>query len=290
MTGARARLLPDGDRLHLHHGPIDLIIGAEGGTDARQAAFAAAWHRFKTVLPELVEELAILRRPVGGGVVTGVVAQRMVRATAPHAQQAFVTPMAAVAGAVAEEILRAMCNATPLSRAYVNNGGDIALHLSPGASFVIAVAGPEGQDLARVSLTDADPVRGIASSGQRGRSLSFGIADSVTVLADTASAADAAATLIANDVDLPDHPAIERVRACDVQADTDLGTRLVVRHCGPLTVAEVDRALDHGAQTARRMADAGLILSAALFLRGRSVTVGNTNLCQVAAERERNRA
>jgi hypothetical protein len=44
-----ARLLPDGRRLHLQHGPIDLIIGAEG---AREVAFAAARVRFETLLKE----------------------------------------------------------------------------------------------------------------------------------------------------------------------------------------------------------------------------------------------
>ena len=59
----------------------------------------------------------------------------------------------------------------------------------------------------------ADPVRGIATSGWRGRSFSLGIADAVTVLAERASLADAAATLIANAVDLPGHPAVTRVPA-----------------------------------------------------------------------------
>ena len=52
-------------------------------------------------------------------------------------------------------------------------------------------------------------MRGIATSGWRGRSFSLGIADAVTVLAATAAEADAAATVIANAVDLPGHPAID---------------------------------------------------------------------------------
>ena len=79
--GAVARLLPDGQTLHLQHGPIDLIIGAEG---AREAAFAAARARFETVLDELVAELPLLRREVGDWP-AGVVARRMVSAVRPHA-------------------------------------------------------------------------------------------------------------------------------------------------------------------------------------------------------------
>ena len=131
--GAVARLLPDGERLHLQHGPIDLIIGADG---ARDMAFAAARVRFETILGELVAELPLLRRAVGD-VPAGVVARRMVAAVRPHAA-VFVTPMAAVAGAVAEEVLAAMVAAAPLTRAYVNNGGDIAFYLSAGARFRMA--------------------------------------------------------------------------------------------------------------------------------------------------------
>ena len=91
-----------GDRLHLQHGPIDLIIGVDG---ARQAAFEAAQERFSTVLEELVLELPTLRRPMPVSA-KGVIAQRMALAAAGYSE--FVTPMAAVAGAVADEVLAAM--------------------------------------------------------------------------------------------------------------------------------------------------------------------------------------
>ena len=57
----------------------------------------------------------------------------------PYAVEYFITPMAAVAGAVAEEILAAMASAAELSRAYVNDGGDIALHLAAGEKFVVGM-------------------------------------------------------------------------------------------------------------------------------------------------------
>ena len=84
-------------------------------------------------------------------------------------------------------------------------------------------------------MIDADdPARGIATSGRHGRSFSLGIADAVTVLARTASQADAAATIIANAVDLPGHPAIVRCPANELQPDSDLGARLVTRDVGAL--------------------------------------------------------
>ncbi len=131
MSTPQAALLP-GNRLHLQHGPIDLVIAAEGPPGAREAAFDAARRRFATILEELVAELPALRRPPDGGAFTGPTARRMAAAVAPF-RDVFITPMAAVAGAVAEEVQAAMLAAAPLERAWVNNGGDIALHLAPPA-------------------------------------------------------------------------------------------------------------------------------------------------------------
>lgn len=279
MTGPVAALLP-GNRLHLQHGPIDLIIGADGNRDL---AFHAAWARFQTVLTELVAELPLLRRPVGD-IPTGGIARRMVAATLPH-NTVFVTPMAAVAGAVAQDILHAMVVATPLTRAYVNNGGDIALHLAAGQSFCLAVASPDNRPLGQVRIDSTDPVRGIATSGQGGRSFSFGIADAVTVLAATAAQADVAATLIANAVDLPGHPAITRRPANNLQHDTDLGARLVVTGVGRLTGTETETALIRGERIAQIMLAQCHIHAAALFLNGQSRLVGATGTLDLIIQR-----
>ncbi len=206
MSAVAARL-GDG-RLHLQHGPIDLIVEAFGAADEVERAYAQAVDRFGDILPTLVGELAVLRRPMGEAypLLQGPVARRMAEAVWPH-RAVFITPMAAVAGAVADEMLQAMVRGRTLDKAYVNDGGDIALHLAPGHSLR---AGIFAQALDGVALlTHERPVRGIATSGRGGRSFSLGIADSATVLAATAAAADAAATMIANAVNA-DHPAIER--------------------------------------------------------------------------------
>lgn len=260
-----------GGRLHLQHGPIDLVIGADG---ARARAFAAARAAFDGLLQGLVDELDLLQHPLcADNAPTGPVARRMAHAVGRHA--GFVTPMAAVAGAVADHVLVAMVAAGGLTRAYVNNGGDIALHLAPGRGFLLAMAGLDGAGLGIAEITAADGINGIATSGQGGRSLSFGIAESVTVLARDAAAADVAATLIANAVDLPGHPAITRARACDLRPDSDLGARPVVAHVGPLEPHETAAALARGVALAQTMQQDGLIRAAALFLRDHSRTVGS---------------
>ncbi|MFU8866095.1 MAG: UPF0280 family protein [Rhodobacterales bacterium] len=269
----QASLLPDG-RLHLHHGPIDLVIMAEErGEAARRIAYRAARDRFASVLDELVAELPLLRQPLGA-TPQGSIARRMHRACTAAAQGDFITPMAAVAGSVADTVLAAMLAATPLRRAYVNNGGDIALHLAPGESYRAAIAGLDGQTHGHITLHADDGIGGIATSGQGGRSLSLGIATSVTVLAACAAQADAAATLIANAVDLPDHPAITRRPAQEVFPDSDLGARLVVTQVGPLSPADIALALSRGAARDRALQATGAIAAAALVLQGQGVTIG----------------
>ncbi len=236
-----AALLPDGKRLHLQHGPIDLIIEADGTVNNVNAAYSAAMARFETVLEELADELDLLRQDVKahGIGLQGNIARTMERAVMPHWKR-HVTPMAAVAGAVAEHILEAMLASASLTRAYVNNGGDIALHLSGDETFTVAA--PSGE----IVITAEDNVRGIATSGWRGRSYSLGIADAVTVLADTASHADVAATLIANAVDLPFSPKIMRQAACELSPDSDLRDRPVTVAVDELTPDEIFEALGNG--------------------------------------------
>jgi hypothetical protein len=264
--------LADGKRLHLQDGPIDLIVEGNGSTAAIAAAYQAAIGRFTGLLDELCDELPVLRQPADSRSCApqGKVARRMHAAVAPFADEHFITPLAAVAGAVAEEILGAMLGAARLERAYVNNGGDIALYLAEGEHFTVGLVDrPDQPGLIGTTVIEAaDPSRGIATSGRHGRSFSLGIADAVTVLARTASEADAAASIIANAVDLPDHPAIVRRPAEELQPDSDLGTRLVTRHVGVLEEFEVASALEAGAAKARRLLAAGLIEAAALRLNG----------------------
>jgi ApbE superfamily uncharacterized protein (UPF0280 family) len=201
----------------------------------------------------------------------------MTAATRPYAPQHFITPMAAVAGAVADEILATMVMASKLARAYVNDGGDIALHLTPGEKFLIGMVDrPDRPSLfGTTTLEFPHPVRGIATSGWRGRSFSLGIADAVTVLADCAAAADAAATIIANAVDLPGHPRILRVPARELAPDSDLGDLPVTQAVGELTENEINGALAAGVRTAKSLLGHGLIRATALRLRGQTRAVGD---------------
>lgn len=269
-----AALLPDGKRLHLQQGPIDLVIEAFGEDAEVAAAYAQAAAAFPAILPRLVEELATLRTAATPAMALfGPVARRMLAAVRPHCAT-FVTPMAAVAGAVADEILAAMVRDRRLSRAYVNNGGDIALHLTPGSRFTVGMVSEVDRPSldGSAAITADRPVRGIATSGWSGRSFSLGIADSVTILAHDAAAADAAATLIANAVTI-EHPGIQRVPAHALDPDSDLGSRPVTTAVPPLPWNLVSEALAAGAAVAEGMIGRGLIQAASLTLQGHARVV-----------------
>jgi ApbE superfamily uncharacterized protein (UPF0280 family) len=264
--------LGDSRRLHLQDGPIDLIVEAHGTETNLRAAYRAAIRRFTGLLDELCDELRLLRQAADPRACSlkGAVARRMHAAVAPFAAEHFITPMAAVAGGVAEEILGAILKEASLDRAYVNNGGDIALHLGEGQQFTVGLLDrPDRFGLMRTMvITAGDVSRGVATSGRHGRSFSLGIADAVTVLARSAAQADAAATIIANAVDLPGHPAIVRCPAQDLQPDSDLGARLVTREVGWLSEFEIAAALFAGCEKARTLLAAGLIDGAILHLQG----------------------
>ena len=265
-----------GGRLHLSHGPIDVVLKAFGAPECAARAHAAAARRFPEILPELCAELATLRAPFGTARPQNPVGRRMAAACRPFADM-FVTPMAAVAGSVADELLTVMREAAPLRRAYVNDGGDIALFCAPGEAVDIAIAGdfgfgPVPARSGTIRIGHADGIGGIATSGARGRSLSLGIADSVTVLAADGASADVAATLIGNAVDCDD-ASIERRPAVELDPDSDLGELPVTIRVGPLSPAAIRIALANGLARARLYRERGLIVDAALTLQGETVTL-----------------
>ena len=266
MSGLQIQMLPDGRRLHLHNGPMDLIVEAFGVDEAtRSEAYRRAAVRFAPMLDELVTELSCLRAPYHSDTLfKGGVAKRMHAACEPFSAQ-FVTPMAAVAGAAADETLSQVIGDQELSfrKVYVNNGGDVAFYLGEGARTIAQVASASH---AKIEINSQHPWRGIATSGWRGRSFSFGVADAVTVVAKDAAVADVAATMIANAVDLPGHPAIRKVPACDLLPDSDLREKLVTSDVGHLSRAEQNQALDAGVKCAQTYLQDELIGGALLSL------------------------
>ncbi len=274
--GPQVGELPGG-RLHLQHGPIDLVIKAESDADSLRKAYAAATLRFQTVLGQLAAELPLLRCPLTGETLplaASPVARRMIAACWPHRAR-FITPMAAVAGAVADEIRDVMLESASLRTLYVNNGGDIAVHVAPGENLRIGVVPDPGTptQMGQITVDSGSGIGGIATSGWRGRSFSLGVADAVTVVAPSAAAADAAATMIANAVSV-NHSAVRRAPAFSLDPDSDLGDLAVTVGVDALPTSLRREALDAGLHHAQGLASARLILGAVLTLRGETRICG----------------
>ncbi len=269
-------------KLQAQHGPIELLIQVDGDKHESAAAFEQAVAYFDTVLVSIVDELPLLRSPasvIQNHAFKSDVSQCMADAVNPFSRS-FVTPMASVAGSVAQCVLSALCCQRNLTRAFVNNGGDIALYLNNSTSnddafYTVGICSDitTAEQDASVCIDKHSAVRGIATSGWQGRSHSLGIADAVTVLAHSASTADVAATLIANRITLPYSPKIQSVAANELLPDSDLGTLAVTVAVDTLTPSECRQALFAGEQCARALCDEGLIDSAYLSLQGMNVVV-----------------
>ena len=279
MRGPVSQVLPQGRR-HFQHGPIDIIAYAEGEAASVEHAHEAAWRRFQEILPELVDELPALRQPVGQHcVLNGPIARAMWQAckACQTEPDMFITPMAAVAGSVAQE-LAAHYRLAGVTRAWVNNGGDIALYLTEGTGVTVGLfadlARLDSQQLregmgvdASFEVSSAMGISGVATSGWRGRSFSMGIADSVTVFAASAALADAAATVIANAVNVVDS-AIVRQAASQLKDDSDLGEREVTVAVPALTDEQIHLALHAGLKKAHELKQIGLICACVLSCQG----------------------
>lgn len=298
----QSRWLSPGHKLHLQHGPIDLVIVIDDSESKRQAGFAAATKAFDGLLESLVSHLGLLRSEVvvdpfgeqstihAADAKLCTTARQMIEACVPFARFR-VTPMAAVAGAVADHVLGSIVATVHPRRAWVNNGGDIALSLAPGQEFhcalvtntnkqmekqiqgCISTTTDQSSALSRCVITASDGIKGIATSGRQGRSMTLGIADAVTVLASSASIADVAATVLANQVDLPGHPAIHRTPANTLDPDSDLGDRTVVTSVGDLSDEEIRRALAPAATCAKELVKAGLASAVSITLDSETLVV-----------------
>jgi hypothetical protein len=149
----------------------------------------------------------------------------VVREMITAGQTTGVGPMAAVAGAIAERVGRALLSRT--SEVIVENGGDIFLKITrPATVALFAGKSPLSQ---KVGLK-IDPLLGpmgvCTSSGTVGHSISFGRADAACVLAPSAALADACATALGNRV--PDAGAINDALEWVAEVPGILGAVVIV--------------------------------------------------------------
>ena len=122
---------------------------------------------------------------------------------AKAAKKAGVGPMAAVAGAIAEDVGRALMKRS--AEVIVENGGDIFIHTrKPRRVGIFAGDSPLSGKLVIEIAPEDSPLGICTSSGTVGHSLNFGLADAVAILSSSTVLADAAATAVSNIVQTAD--------------------------------------------------------------------------------------
>lgn len=255
-------------------GPVTMTLEARrNGTSFTEAAFAGA-NKVLEVFDDLTAHLDKIRKPLRciGFLPQNIplVCRKMTESVSLLAESDF-TPMAAVAGTVSDLAVDAMI-AHGADYAIANNGGDIAWRLPTDRSqdFRIGLISDieTGKISHKLEISSSSAIHGLATSGMGGRSLTRGIASAVTVLAETSSKADAAATAIANACICND-PAIGQCLAEELDYLTDIQGLLVTRSVGVLSEESIQAALEAGRTRGEELINKGMILGAILFVQGR---------------------
>ncbi len=259
---------------------MTLTVSAWLREKARPVMAAQAGRAALTFLAELADfqKLMSLKqaelprgRPLPPVVETAVDAVRQVDSS--------LTPLAAVAGAAAQEV----CNVAAglgADRVIVNNGGDIALFLGSHAKAVVGLKPPGREDLrGRLHLDSSSGIGGVATSGWAGRSHSPGAADLVSVWAASAALADAAATYIAGACDA-DGPEVEKKPAQEVDPGSDLGPRMVTVKVGRLSPGQKEKAVSRGLEAAKGLYKSGIIRGCLIDVQGAGAGIDPDNLLE----------
>jgi ApbE superfamily uncharacterized protein (UPF0280 family) len=259
-------------------GPMTLTISAWAGGEARPVIAAQAARMALRLLAVLADFQKYLKRSAAE-----LPLERPAPSVAARARDAAaavgrgLTPLAAVAGAVADEVAQAALQ-LGADKVIVNNGGDIALRLAPGQTAQVGLRAHAGREagaeesakaplLGRLNIAAGDSIGGVATSGWGGRSFSQGLADAVSVWAVNAALADAAATALGNAVTAEAEGVIKRP-ARELDPNSDLGDTLVTAQVPELTPEERAAALAAGRAEALKMREEGNLIGCLIALQG----------------------
>lgn len=259
--------LIDAETVLAECGPMRLVIRAwkdsrpqqELGQQAAEKSFACleAVAKHKTVLSDLAGNIQALP--------PNAVAQRMIE-SARAIGDFDLTPMAAVAGTIADAVADwlFMRGAT---KVVVDNGGDVAIRLASNETAAVGIRPRISHlDISHVlNLDDRKPSWGVTTSGRGGRSLTRGIASGVTVIAENASIADAAATSIANACVVEDS-SIVQIPAEQMDPNSDLKGINVTVDVGALSQDKMMQAVRAALSKADILCRRKLIVGALIAL------------------------
>jgi ApbE superfamily uncharacterized protein (UPF0280 family) len=180
------------------------------------------------------------------------------------------TPMAAVAGTIADEVADFLFE-RGMTRVVVDNGGDVAIRADREDPITVGIR-PDVGDGAVSHVIGLDPglhSHGVATSGLGGRSLTRGIASAATVVARSASLADAAATAVANATFLEDAQ-VWRRPAEELDPYTDIPGIDITVQVGSLSEEKKSRAVSKAIRRAEGLVRREVILGAFVAVQGKT--------------------
>jgi len=259
----------DGGRILAECGPMRLVIAAWlGGIPQRELCIRAAEEAFL-----LLERIARHRRLLSRRYqempddLDNFQALKMIRSAL--AVDPTLTPMAAVAGTIADGVA-SFLSRRGMTRIIVNNGGDVAIRTAPGESVKVGIRPSLSRgDIADILTVGGErPSWGVATSGLEGRSLTRGVASAATIIAGSASLADAAATAVANASYVGDNTVIQRP-AEELDEQTDIPGMAVTIKAGPFTEEKKDLALSQAMKKAVALINKGLVYGAYIVVDGK---------------------
>jgi ApbE superfamily uncharacterized protein (UPF0280 family) len=177
--------------------------------------------------------------------------------------------MGAVAGTIADAVADFLVN-HGMTRVVVDNGGDVAVRLLGDASVTVGIRQKvDKQEISNVIALDSrSPSWGVTTSGLGGRSLTRGVASASTVIAETASMADAAATAIANASFVEDEHVIQRL-AEEIDPETDIAGLPVTVKVGPVSEEIKAMAVSKAIERAEQLIEKDIILGAYVAVQGK---------------------
>ena len=262
-------IIKDG-KLFIENGPTNII--AEAFSIEKKAIYNLICEYSSKFLKDISQEIETLKKPTSEkNKFKSEIANTMFNSTKLFLPN-FITPMASVAGSISELLLLKVLEKFNVDKIYINNGGDISLYISKNEKFNFSIG---GETSFIVEYANIKGLGGIATSGWKGRSFSMGIADSVTVIANKASVADSAATLICNKIDLKNSNKVKKINANNLYEDTDLKNKLITVSVENLTEYEIKEAIIKGKIISEHFISKKIIKSVIINLQNNILILGN---------------
>jgi ApbE superfamily uncharacterized protein (UPF0280 family) len=257
----------DGEAVLVECGPMRLVIRAWNKDQSQITLARQAAEKSISYLERIARCRPLLSRPIPEieDLPEDELALGMITSTRAIGDEDL-TPMAAVAGTIADAVADWLFE-RGTTRVIVDNGGDIAIRLARGETVNVGIR-PQvtSPQISHVMRLEGSPSTwGVTTSGVGGRSFTRGIASAVTVLAVDASAADAAATAVANACFVEDKGIIQ-MPAEKMDPNSDLAGINVTTAAGSLSCENISIALDSARQKAEYLFQEDLITGAFIAL------------------------